>query len=101
MTSKSILLAGASALIFSGAAFTTALADDYDGTRVRYDSQAEETRALNNAALEQAREQRDGDASQDDEDDGPAVVPTDDRDAQDDQDDDDDADSGKGGRVAN
>jgi hypothetical protein len=93
MTSKSILMAGASALVFSGALFATALADDYDATPVRYDNQAEQTRALNNESLEQARAQRDGDAAQSDgdSDDGPAVVPTDDRDPQDDQDDDDDA----------
>src|SRR6185503_12565096 len=89
MTSRSILMMGASALILSGAAFTTALADDYDTTRVRYDSQAQQTRDLNNESLERAQAQDDSDAQPDDDDsDGPAVIPTDDRDPQDDQDDD-------------
>jgi len=90
MTYKSILTMGASGLIFSGAMLTTALADDYDTARVRYDSQAEQTRQLNNEALERAQAQNDDDSAQpDDDSDGPAIVPTDDRDPQDDDDDDD------------
>jgi len=88
MTCKSILMTGVSALILSGAAFTTALADDYDTTRVRYDSQAEQTRDLNNASLENAQAQNEGDDAQPDDSDGSAVAPTDDADAQDDEDDD-------------
>jgi len=83
------LMMGASALIFSGAAFTTALADDNDATPVRYDSQAEQTRELNNESLEQAQAQNSGDAAQSDDEDGPAVVPTDDGDPMDDESDDD------------
>ena len=93
MTRKSILMMGASALIFSGAAFTTALADD--ATPVRYDSQAAETRDLNNDALEQAQAQNTGDSTQSDDDDGPIVGTNDDGDALDDEDDgDDDTDDG-------
>jgi hypothetical protein len=91
MTSKSFFMAGASALVFAGALTATAFADDSDGTRVRYDSQAGQTRDLNNASLERARAENDGSyASDGNDDDGPSVVPTDDRDPQDDDDDDDD-----------
>jgi hypothetical protein len=104
MTSKSILMAGASALIFSSAAFTTALAGNDAVTQVRYDSQAEQTRDLNNQSLARAQAQSAGDAEDqdDDGDDNAAVVPTDDRDPQDDQDDGDDEDGvGKDEPVAN
>ena|SRR6185436_10490576 len=90
MTRKSILMTSASALIFSSALVTAALADDYDATPVRYDSQAEQTRELNNQALARAQAENNGDATQGDDDDDQAVVPTDDDDSLDDDDDDDD-----------
>jgi hypothetical protein len=102
MTRKSILLASATALMFSGALFGTALADDYGATPVRYDDQADQTRALNNAALEDAQAQHDDNAQPgDDFDDRTAVVPTDDRDPQDDQDDDDAPSQGNGRPQSN
>ena len=94
MTSKSFFMAGASVLVFAAALTATAFADDSDSTRVRYDSQAGQTRDLNNASLERARAENDGSyASGDDDDDGPSVVPSDDRDPQDDDDDDNDDDN--------
>ena|SRR6185295_6975261 len=101
MTSKSILMIGASALIFSGALVTTALADDTDATPVRYDSQAEQTRELNNESLAQAQAQNNGDAAQPDDEDGPAVVPTDDGDPMDDEGDDNAPVSGTDGMSKN
>ena len=90
MTSKSFFMAGASVLVFAAALTATAFADDSDSTRVRYDSQAGQTRDLNNASLERARAENDGSDAGDDDDDGPSVVPSDDRDPQDDDDDNDD-----------
>jgi hypothetical protein len=102
MTSKSILLTGASALIFSSVAFTTALAENDPVTQVRYDSQAGQTRDLNNESLARAQEQSAGDAEEQGDDENAAVVPTDDRDLQDDQDDGVDEDEAdKDGLVAN
>jgi hypothetical protein len=94
MTSRSFFMAGASVLVLAGALASTAFADDSDGTRVRYDSQAGQTRDLNNASLERARAENDGGYTSDgNDDDGPSVVPTDDRDPQGDDDDDDDDDN--------
>ena len=94
MTNKSFFMAGASVLVFTSAMAGAAFADDSDSTRVRYDSQAGQTRDLNNASLERARAENDGGyASDDNDDDGPNVMPTDDRDPQGDDDDDDDDDN--------
>ena len=81
----------------SRAASLTALAGDYDnGGAPRYDSQADQTRALNNESLRRAQEEdgprasRSNDNDDDDNIDGAAVVPTGNPDAQNDADDNDD-----------
>jgi hypothetical protein len=101
MTNKSKLLIGVAVAALSGAAATTAFADDYNAGRgLRYDDQAEQTRDLNREALEQAREQNDTNAQRtddgDDDDDDAALAPVDNRDSTDDDDDDDDDDAGPG-----
>src|SRR6185503_21254638 len=84
MTSKSKLMIGIALAAISGMAFTTAFANDYAATPVRYDDQAEQTRQLNQAALEHARDQNDTNSQQsnddadDDSDNDAAMMPGDD-----------------------
>ena len=101
MTYKLLLLSGIATAALAGATLTAA-ADDYDhGNTPRYDSQAEQTRALNNQALRHAQEQRENslsgrgddgdDADDNDDDDNAAVMPGGADDGDDADDDDDDA----------
>jgi hypothetical protein len=66
MTLKYVLLAGA-AMIFAPATASTALAQDDDtyvcNGELCHDDQADDTRALNNQALEQAQEENEDDDS--------------------------------------
>lgn len=68
-------MTGIATAAISGAFISTAIADDFEtnsNTVYRYDSQAEETRALNIQALESARDQNGYSGSPSDDADDPA-----------------------------